>query len=52
MIHNDTEEDDPRFNFDVDDDNVVDVAIDDDVDVAIDDVVDVAIDDAVDVENV
>ena len=41
MIHNDTEEDDPRFNFDVDDD-----------DVAIDDVVDVAIDDAVDVENV
>ena len=30
MIHNDTEEDDPRFHFDVDDD---DVAIDDAVDV-------------------
>ena len=39
MIHNDTEEDGLRFNFDVDDD-VVDVAID------------FAIDDDVDVENV
>ena len=49
MIHNDTQEDDPRFKFDVADD---DVAIDDVVDVAIDDVDDVAIDDDVDVENV
>ena len=52
MIHNDTEEDGLRFNFDVNDydavDNVVDVAIDDVVDVAID----FAIDDDVDVENV
>ena len=41
MIHNDSEEDGARFNFDVDDD-----------DDAVDNVVNVAIDDAVDVENV
>ena len=44
MIHNETEEDGPRFNFDVNDDDAVDNV----VDVAID----FAIDDDVDVENV
>ena len=28
MIHNDVEEDDPRFNFDVDDDVAIDDAVD------------------------